>query len=170
MVSGEQASAVGVTRVGRVRSATVLPPVSSRAPWIACGLVIQAAAVAMVLAWTYSRYKDDAMEGVALRTTVKLIWTETLHSPAGVGILVASAVLFAVGSMLLARPYVRSLPMLLVGVPIAAIAGLGVLGAFALILALLALLAYAGLDNWSSHRSVATTTPSKKKQKADAGS
>lgn len=145
MVSGEQ---VGVTRVGALRGATMLAPVRRRAPWIACGLLVQAAAVAMALAWAYRRYKNDAMTGVALRTTVKLVWTETVHSAAGVAVLAGSAVLFAAGSVLLARPYVRSVPMLLVVVPIAALAGLAVLGAFALVVAVLAALASAGFDGF----------------------
>ena len=87
------------------------------------------------------------MEGAALKTTVKLIWADTMHSHAGIAILAGAAVLFAVGSVLLARPYVRSMPMLLIGVPVAAVAGLVVLGGLALVVAVLALLAYAGFDN-----------------------
>lgn len=138
-----------VTLAGWLRGSTGLPPVAKKAPWIACGLLIQAAGMALVLAWAYRKYKDDAVEGAALRTTFKLIWMETLHSPAGVGILAGSAVLFAAGSMLLARPYVRSLPMLVVGVPVAAVAGLALLGALALVIALIAFLAYIGFSGGS---------------------
>jgi hypothetical protein len=139
-----------VTLAGWVRNSSGLRPVAKRWPWIVGGLVIQAAGVAIVLAWAYGKYKDDAVTGAALRTTVKLIWMDTLHSHRGVAVLVGSAALFALGSVLLARPYVRSVPMLVVGIPLAALVGLAVLGAFALIIAVIALLAYAGFDGSGS--------------------
>jgi hypothetical protein len=150
MSGGEQADAAPVTLVGWLRGSSGLRPVAKRWPWITCGLIIQAAAVAIVLAWAYRKYKDDAVEGAALKSTVKLIWADTLHSHAGIAILAGSAVLFAVGSVLLARPHVRSMPMLLIGVPVAAVAGLVVLGGLALVVAVIAALAYAGFDGNTS--------------------
>jgi hypothetical protein len=61
-------------------------------------------------------------------------------------VLIAAALLFALGSVLLARPYVRSVPMLFVTVPVAAVAGLLVLGALALVIAVFIFLANAGFD------------------------
>lgn len=151
-----QEPAEAVTLVGWLRGSTGLRPVAKKAPWIVCGLLLQAAGIAMVLAWAYRKYKNDAVEGAALRTTFKLIWMETLHSSAGIAILAGTAVLFAAGGVLLARPYVRSLPMLLIGVPVAALAGLAVLGALALVVAVLVFLAWAGADSWSSSSSSRT--------------
>jgi hypothetical protein len=156
MTNSEPTDAAPVTLVGWLRGSAGLRPVAKRWPWITCGLIIQAAAVAVVLAWAYRKYKDDAVEGAALKTTVKLIWTDTMHSHTGIAVLACSAVVFAVGSMLLARPYVRSMPMLVVGVPIAAVAGLLVLGAFALVIAVLAALAYAGFEGGSGSRASTT--------------
>jgi hypothetical protein len=164
MSSGEQTDAAPVTLVGWLRGSSGLRPVAKKWPWITCGLIIQAAAVAIVLAWAYRKYKDDAVEGAALKTTVKLIWADTMHSHAGIAILAGSAVLFAVGCVLLARPHVRSMPMLLIGVPAAAVAGLVVLGGLALVVAVLAALAYAGFDNVSTGSGRSVSGGKKKKE------
>lgn len=162
-----QEPAEAVTLVGWLRGSTGLRPVAKKTPWIVCGLLLQAAGIAMVLAWAYRKYKNDAVEGAALRTTFKLIWMETLHSSAGIAIFAGTAVLFAVGGVLLARPYVRSLPMLLIGVPVAALAGLAVLGALAFVVAIFVFLAWAGFDgSWSnSSRTGAANNAAAKKGK-----
>lgn len=149
-INEQQAAPEAVTLVGWFRGSAGLRPVAKKGPWITCGLLIEAAGIAMVLAWAYRRYKDDAVAGAALRTTFKLIWMETLHSRAGIAILVGSAILFVAGSMLLARPYVRSIPMLVIVVPVAALAGLAVLGALAFVIAVVALLAWAGFEGGGS--------------------
>jgi hypothetical protein len=178
MTTNEEAQPTAVTLVGWLRGSTGLQPVAKKAPWIVCGLLIQASGIAIVLAWAYRTYKDDAVEGAALRTTFKLIWMDTLHSRTGVAILIGSAVLFAAGSMLLARPYVQSLPMLVVGVPVAAVAGLALLGALALVVALIAFLAYVGFEAGSGSGGGRGSTTSldglgsiggKKKDEAAAG-
>jgi hypothetical protein len=167
MSGGEQADAAPVTLVGWLRGSSGLRPVAKKWPWITCGLIIQAAAVAILLAWAYRKYKDDAVEGAALKSTVKLIWADTLHSHAGIEVLAGSAVLFAVGSVLLARPHVRSMPMLLIGVPVAAVAGLVVLGGLALVVAVLAALAYAGFDNVNGSTGTGSSVSGGKKKKKE---
>lgn len=170
MSNAESAESAPVTLVGWLRGSSGLRPVAKRWPWITCGLIIQAAAVAIVLAWGYRKYKDDAVDGAALKTTVKLIWADTMHSHAGIAVLAAAAVLFAAGSMLLARPYVKSMPMLVVGVPLAAVAGLVVLGALALVVAFVVFLAWAGFDNvgTGSGRSAGSSAKKKIEEKLSA--
>jgi hypothetical protein len=55
----------------------------------------------------------------------------------GVAVLVIGAVIYAAGSVLLARPYVSRSVTLLIAVPVAAVAGMAVLGALALVVAVL---------------------------------
>src|SRR3954465_10503448 len=62
-IDEHEADPEAVTLVGWLRGSTGLRPVAKKAPWITCGLLIQAAGIAMVLAWAYRRYKDDAVEG-----------------------------------------------------------------------------------------------------------
>ena len=50
--------------------------------------------------------------------------------------MIAGAALFVIGSMLLARPFVKSYVTLFVAIPLAALAGVLILGAAALVIAL----------------------------------
>jgi hypothetical protein len=59
------------------------------------------------------------------------------RTPAGVAVLVAGAVIYAAGSVLLARPHVSRPATLFMAVPVAAVAGMAVLGVLALVVALL---------------------------------
>lgn len=142
------------------RSPMALPPVQRRKRWIAGGLAVQAVGIGIVLAWVIPKIKHNDAGGKTLRSTLTLVWHQSVHSHAGIAVLVASAVLFAAGSMLLARPYVRSLPMLLLGVPIAAVAGLVVLGGFVLIVAVIvALLWFTGEGSGPSGKRKAPENP-----------
>ena len=120
----------------KMRAGTRLAPVQHRWRWITGGLLVEAAGVGATLAWLYERIKHDGLTGQALRATVMLVWHEMLTSRSGVAVLAASAVLVAVGSVLAARPFVRSVVTLTVAVPLAAITGLLVLGAVVLVVAL----------------------------------
>lgn len=64
------------------------------------------------------------------------MWHGEVHTRQGLMVLVAAAVLYAAGSIVMARPYVSRPVTLFVAVPLAAVAGLLVLGALALIVAL----------------------------------
>ena len=130
----------GIRRVARWHPLT---PVAHRGRWIGSGLAVQALAVAGLGAWAYGKYKKDAALGMAAKATVKLVWQEAVHSGQGIAVLVAAALVFAFGSVLAARPYARTVEMLVVVVPLAAIAGVVVLGVIALLLAVIIAIAWA---------------------------
>jgi hypothetical protein len=134
------------SRWSRLRNAAGLTPVQHRNRWVGWGLVVQLVAVALPIAWVVVRAKHEAVAGLALRSTVSVTARESLHTPVGLLILGWSAVVFALGSMLVARPFVRSLGMLAVAVPLAAFVGVLILGALAFVVALVIALAWAGVD------------------------
>lgn len=105
--------------------------------WWLSGLAVQFVTVGAAVAWAYNRFKHDSVAGATLRTTLTLVWKEMLHEPAGVGLLVVAAIGVAVGGVLLARPHVTNLWVLLVAVPVGAIAGLLILGAAVLLISIL---------------------------------
>lgn len=134
---GERGTLIEVTtsRLGRLRSATGLAPVQDRNSWVAWGILAQLVAIASPVVWVVVRAKHEAVAGLAVRVTVLAAARESLHTRAGLIILGESLLLFAVGGVLVARPFVRSLGMLLVAVPLAAVVGVLVLGALALVVA-----------------------------------
>jgi hypothetical protein len=135
----------GITRAGRLQGALLLPPVTSRKAWIGWGMVVQVIGAGASIGWLVARAKKDAaVGGLALRATVRMAWLEMLHTPSGIAVLIFSAAVFAIGSVLVARPYVRSTPALLGAVPVAAVAGLLVAGALALLVAVFIAIAMAG--------------------------
>lgn len=69
--------------------------------------------------------------------TIHLAWHGEVHTRQGLAVLAAGALLYAAGSVLMARPYVARPMMLFVAVPVAAVAGMLVVGALAIIVALL---------------------------------
>lgn len=66
--------------------------------------------------------------------TVRFAWRSDAHTAAGLTLLLVGAAVFAIGSVLMARPYVTRRSTLLVAVPIAAVVGVLVLGVLALLL------------------------------------
>jgi hypothetical protein len=66
-----------------------------------------------------------------------LMWHGEVHTRTGVAVLVIGAVIYAVGSVLLARPHVPRSVTLFIAVPVAAVAGMAVLGALALVVGVL---------------------------------
>jgi len=73
-----------------------------------------------------------------------------LRSGADVALIVLGVVLFVIGAVVLARPFVRCPATLLVAVPLAAVAGLAVFGVLALVCAgLIALAAGTGDAGWA---------------------
>lgn len=98
------------------------------------------------LAYVITKAKHESIGGLLSVATVRLAWHESLHAKAGVAVLVAGAVLFAIGSVLLARPYAKRRLTLLLAVPVAAVCGALVLGVAALIIGLLVLLIWNDVD------------------------
>ena len=114
-----------------------LRPVNARWPWITGGLVLQLAGVAAPAAYVISKAHHEDVTGQISKATLTLAWRQAVHSHAGLALMIAGAALFVVGSVLLARPFVKSYLTLFVAIPIAALAGVLILGAAALVIALL---------------------------------
>ena len=80
------------------------------------------------------------------RSTVLLVGRQVVHTRNGAIVLAVAAVLFAFGSVMLARPFVRSWLTLSVAVPIAGVVGLLLLGVGAIVLALIVYVVLDSLD------------------------
>jgi hypothetical protein len=126
-----------------------LPPVRARGRWIAWGLALQVIGVGIPVAAAIRRAQESGLTGGITHYTVRLVWHEMLRSGADVALIVLGVVVFAVGAVVMARPFVRRVSALLVAVPLAAVGGLAVLGVLALVLAAVLAAAEAPGDvNW----------------------
>jgi hypothetical protein len=103
------------------------------------GLVLQAIGTAVPLAIGYAREKREDVGGQVTLATVRLIWHQMIHDHHDLVWITAGVVVFAIGSVVLARPFCRRRLTLLVAVPVAAVLGIAVLGAIALLLTVLTL-------------------------------
>jgi hypothetical protein len=121
-------------------------PVRSRAAWIAGGLALQALGVGGVAAFAWIKVRHQNIGGHVTAATVRLVWAGAVHTRQGLMVLVAGALLYAAGSILMARPFVSRAVTLFVAVPIAAVAGMLVLGVLAFLLALLIAAVSSDLD------------------------
>ncbi len=110
-----------------------LPPVHSRGRWIAWGVALQVIGVGIPVVAAVQRAHEDGVVGGITHYTVRLVWHEMLRSGADVALIVLGVVLFALGAVVLARPFVRRNSTLLIAVPLAAVAGFLVLGVLALV-------------------------------------
>ncbi|MCL2732996.1 MAG: hypothetical protein FWE15_23615 [Actinomycetia bacterium] len=132
----------GTAVTGRGR----LAPVAHRAGWIAGGLALQLVGLGGPIAYVVTRAKHESITGLLTVATVRLAWHESVHERKGIAILAAGAIVFALGSVLLARPFVKRRLTLLVAVPIAAACGAVILGVAALVVTLVVLISEAGGD------------------------
>jgi len=123
-----------------------LAPVAHRAGWIAGGLALQLVGLGGPIAYVVTRAKHESITGLLTVATVRLAWHESVHERKGIAILAAGAIVFALGSVLLARPFVKRRLTLLVAVPIAAACGAVILGVAALVVTLVVLISEAGGD------------------------
>lgn len=112
-------------------------PLRSRASRTAGGLALQAVGAVGVAAYVWLKVRHQNIGGHITAATIRLAWHGEVHTRQGLAILAAGAVIYAVGSVLMARPYVSRPATLFVAVPVAAVAGVLVLGALAFIVALL---------------------------------
>lgn len=125
-----------------------LRPVRRKWSWIVGGLALQLVGIGAPVIYVLDKAKHENVGGSLTRATVRFAWHEAIHSHTGLALLIAGAVVFAIGAVLLARPFAKSWLTLLVAVPIAAVAGLLVLGAAALVVGL-AVVGLEGLiDGW----------------------
>lgn len=126
-------------RWDRTDSRRILGPLRSRYPWVVCGLSIQLLGVATAAAVMWRSVRNQSLGGHITSEMIKFGWHSELHTRVGLSMLAAGSVIYAAGSVVLARPYMSRPLALFVVVPFAAIAGLLVLGV--LVLALTALVA-----------------------------
>jgi len=103
---------------------------------VIAGLTLQTLGVAGVAAFAWTRLRHQGIGGHITAATIRLAWHSDVHTRAGLVVLAAGAVIYGVGSILTARPYVSRPATLFIAVPAAAVAGLLALGAMALIVAL----------------------------------
>ena len=123
-----------------------LAPVRSRGRWIAWGLVLQVVGVGIPVVAAVQRAHESGLTGGITHYTIRLVWHEMLRSGADVALIVLGVVLFAVGAVVVARPFVRRVSTLLLAVPLAAVAGLAVFGVLVLVVAAVIAVAAAGGD------------------------
>jgi len=139
------------TNAGAATASTIpapgrLAPVRHRTTWMLSGLICQLAGIGGPTAYVVLKAKHESIGGLLTTATVRLAWHESLHSRAGLEVLVAGALLFTIGSVLLARPYAKRKVTWLVAVPIAAAGGALFLGAIALFIGLAIIAAENGGD------------------------
>ena len=128
-----------------------LAPVHAPGRWIAWGLAMQVVGVGIPVVTAIRRAHEAGVGAAVTHYTIRLVWHEMLRSGADVALIVLGVVLFVAGAVLLARPFVRRPPTLVVAVPLAAVAGLAVFGVVALVVALvIAATASAGDADWSA--------------------
>ena len=109
----------------------------SRASWVASGLILQAVGAVGVAAYVWLEVRHQNIGGHITAATIRLAWHGEVHTQQGSAVLAAGAIIYAYGSILMARPYVARPLTLFVAVPVAAVAGMLVLGVLAFIAALL---------------------------------
>jgi len=115
----------------------MLSPVRSRALWTASGLAVQAAGLGGVTAFLWAKLRHQDLGGHVTAATFRLMWHQEVHTHTGLAVLITGAVIYAAGSVLLARPHVSRPVTLFIAVPVAAVAGMAVLGVLALVVAVL---------------------------------
>jgi hypothetical protein len=121
-----------------------LNPVKTRWPWVTSGLILQLVGVAAPAAYVITKAHHQDVTGRISKATLTLAWRQAVHSHAGLALLICGAALFVVGSVLLARPYVKSWITLFVAIPLAALVGVLLLGAAALVVALIVAALWSG--------------------------
>jgi hypothetical protein len=124
----------------------LLAPIRSRWPWVGWGLIVQALGMGGVAIVMWRSIRNQGIGGHVTAEMIKLAWHGQLHTQSRLIVLIAGSVVYAAGSVLLARPYVSSPAALFIAVPIAAVAGLLSLGVLALGLVALFLLSDGGID------------------------
>lgn len=115
-----------------VKHHRILAPLRSRWPWVVWGLIVQALGVGSVAVVMWHNIRDQSLGGHISAEMVRFAWHSELHNRAGLIVLAAGAVIYAIGSVVMARPYVSRPATLLIAVPLAAVAGMLLLGVLAL--------------------------------------
>jgi hypothetical protein len=145
-----------------------LGPVAHRNYWIAAGLLIQLAGAAAPVAMLYRRAKSEDLLQHVTGLTVKLVWHQAIHDHEGRALIIAGTAVFVLGSMVLARPFVKHLLTLVLAVPLAALVFVAALGVVALIVVIIGLILWALADS-NPDLSGLAPTGSGKTEKPDRG-
>jgi hypothetical protein len=122
-----------------------LAPVEKKAPWVWPGLALELVGIAAPAAYVLIKAKNQNFGGSLTLATVKHSWHQSVHSKAGLAVLVGGAVIVAIGAVLVARPWVPNALVWLLAVPLAAAAGALLLGAGLLIIGLIGAIVFYGL-------------------------
>jgi len=99
------------------------------------GLMVQALGVGSVAVVMWRNIRDQSLGGNITAEMLRFAWHSELHNRAGLIVLCVGAVIYAVGSVVMARPYVSRPATLFIAVPSAAVVGMLLLGVLALALA-----------------------------------
>ena len=121
-------------------------PRRRRGWWVLGGFLVQAIGAGGVAAFLWLKVRNEDLGGHITTMMVRLAWHSEVHTRQGLAVLIAGAVIYAAGSMVMARPYVTNPATLLVAVPVAAVVGLLLLGVLAIIVALIVFLATMNVD------------------------
>lgn len=119
----------------------ILNPVVAPRRWVAIGLFLQLVGVGAPAAYLVTKLRHESIGGHITAAMVKLVWHDRIHTTSGLFVLIGGAVVYAIGSVIMARAYVNRPVILLIAVPIAAAAGMLILGVIALIIAVVIALA-----------------------------
>jgi hypothetical protein len=120
-----------------IRSRQPIKPARSPERWITSGLILQTAGVAGVVAYAWIRLRRQGIGGHLTASTFRLAWHADVHTRTGLIVLTAGAVIYAAGSVVMARPFLVQPRILFLAVPAAAVVGILALGALVLIVAVL---------------------------------
>jgi hypothetical protein len=142
-----------------------LSPVSPRWPWITSGLLLQLIGAGAPVAYVVNKAHHEDLGGQISKATLTLAWRQAVHSHAGLDLMIVGALVFVIGSMLMARPFVKSMVTMFVAIPIAALAGLLILGAGAILVALL----LAGADDALDLVDWGGSSSSRRRRRRDPG-
>ena len=85
--------------------------------WVIAGLTLQTLGVAGVAAFAWTRLHYQGIGGHVTAATIRPDWHSDVHTRAGLAVLAAGAVLYAVGSILMARPYMSGPATPFIAVP-----------------------------------------------------
>lgn len=129
-------------RSGRRR----LAPPDSRVPWVFWGAVVQVLGLGSIAVVMWKNIRQQGIGGHITGEMLKLAWHSELHTRSGLIVLIAGSVVYAAGSVVIARPYISSPAALFIAVPIAAVAGMLILGVLIVILWVLFLIAEADVE------------------------
>jgi hypothetical protein len=84
--------------------------------WVAWGLALQTIGVGIPVTIALRRANRDGVLGRVTHYTVRLVWHEMLRADADVGLMLLGLVVFLVGAVVMARPFVRRRAALFVAV------------------------------------------------------